>query len=86
MKRLITSAEEVKKYSDIYSNAYQIYKESFGSISDVWAYVHKEILAGNIPELEGRMLVKDVSREYLQNCRSKSRTDRYKDIFNSRRV
>ena len=67
MKRLITSTEKVREYSDIYSNAYKIYKESFGCISDVWDYVKGEILAGNIPETEGRMLVKDVTREYLNS-------------------
>lgn len=35
MKRLITSAEKVRKYQDIYSRAYQIYQESFGNISEV---------------------------------------------------
>ena len=81
MKRLITSSEEVKKYSDIYSKAYQIYKKSFGSISEVWDYVKGEILAGNIPETEGRMLVKDVTEEYLRDSKLKSRADRYKDLI-----
>lgn len=82
MKRLITSTEEVRKYSDIYSNAYQIYKKSFGSISEVWDYVKEEIRAGNIPSDEGRMLVKDVTSEYLRDSKSTSRLDKYKDIFN----
>lgn len=82
MKRLITSSEEVKKYSDIYSNAYKIYKESFGNISKVWDYVKSEIMKGNIPELEGRMLTKDVTEEYLRDSKPKSRSDRYKDLLN----
>lgn len=81
MKRLITSSEEVKKYSDIYSKAYQIYKKSFGSISEVWDYVKSEILAGNIPETEGRMLVKDVTEEYLRDSKPKSRADKYKNLM-----
>lgn len=85
MKRLIISSDEVSKYPDIYDKAYQIYKESFGSISKVWDYVKSEILAGNISNDEGRMLVKDVTEDYLKNSRPKSKTDRYKDIFSSRR-
>lgn len=85
MKRLITSADEIKKYSDIYSNAYKIYKESFGNISKVWDYVKSEVMEGNIPELEGRMLVKDVTEEYLRDSKFRSRLDKYKDIFNSGR-
>ena len=86
MKRLITSADKVKKYPDIYSNAYKIYKESFGNIGEVWDYIKGEILAGNISNDEGRMLVKDVTSEYLKDSRPETGPDRYKDIFNSRRV
>ena len=86
MKRLITSTDEVKKYSDIYSKAYQIYKESFGNISKVWDYVKSEIMKGNIPETEGRILVKDVTSEYLKDSKPKTGADKYKEIFNSRRI
>lgn len=85
MKRLITSADKVKKYPDIYSNAYKIYKESFGNIGEVWDYIKGEILAGNISNDEGRMLVKDVTKGYLRDSKPTSRSDKYKDIFNSRR-
>lgn len=85
MKRLIISTDEVKKYPDIYSNAYQIYKESFGSISKVWDYVKSEILAGNISNDEGRILVKDVTSDYLKDSRPKTGPDKYKDVFSSRR-
>jgi len=85
MKRLITSADKVKKYPDIYSNAYKIYKESFGNIGEVWDYIKGEILAGNISNDEGRMLVKDVTSEYLKDSKPKTGPDRYKDILSSRR-
>jgi hypothetical protein len=81
MKRLITSADKVKKYSDIYSNAYKIYKESFGNISKVWDYVKSEISVGNIANDEGRMLVKDVTEEYLRDSKPKSRADKYKNLM-----
>lgn len=81
MKRLITSTEKVRKYQDIYSRAYQIYQESFGNISEVWSYVKSEILKGNIPETDGRMLVKDVTQEYLKDINHSSKKSRFEDLM-----
>lgn len=81
MKRLITSTEKVRKYQDIYSRAYQIYQESFGNISEVWSYVKSEILKGNIPETDGRMLVKDVTQEYLKDVKHPSKKSRFEDLM-----
>ena len=81
MKRLITSTEKVRKYQDIYSRAYQIYQKSFGNISEVWSYVKGEILKGNIPETDGRMLVKDVTQEYLKDINHPSKKSRFEDLM-----
>lgn len=81
MKRLITSAEKVREYSDIYNQAYKIYKESFGNISKVWDYVRSEVIAGNIPNAEGRMLIKDVTQEYLKDTKNPSNKSRFEDLM-----